>query len=124
MSGKSLEVTRYSDKDLEEFEAIIDQKITTAMSQLELYLGQIKDLGDNEDSGFKSLRESTNSVDLERLNDMARRQKKLIEHLQNAKRRIANKVYGVCRETGKLISKERLLAVPHATLSIEAKQRK
>ena len=117
-------VNRYSDEDLAMFESLINDRISKANEQLEYYKGQISELGDNEDSKFKSLGESTTSYDAERLYDLASRQRKLIQHLENAKLRIHNKVYGICRETGKLISKERLMAVPHATLSIEAKQRK
>lgn len=119
-----MEKTRYSDDELAVFEALIDKKILKAREELALYQSQISDLGDNEDSKFKNLRESTTSSDAERLYALASRQSKMIHHLENAKLRIHNKVYGVCRETGKLISKERLMAVPHATLSIKAKQRK
>jgi len=103
---------------------LIDEKLSQAQQQLKFYRDQISELGESADAKFKSLGESTTSIDTERLFDMASRQEKLIHHLGNAKLRIQNKVYGICRETGKLISKERLMAVPHATLSIEAKQRK
>ena len=116
--------TRYSDDELAVFGALIDKKIEKAREELTLYQTQIEELGDNEDSKFKNLRESTTSSDAERLYALATRQRKLIHHLENAKLRIHNKIYGICRESGKLISKERLMAVPHATLSIEAKQRK
>ena len=124
MGTNQLEITRYSDDDLKMFEALIDERIAKARGQMDFYKAQISELGDNEDAKFKNLSESTTASDAERLYDMASRQRKLIQHLENAKLRIHNKVYGVCRETGKLISKERLMAVPHATLSIEAKQRK
>ena len=124
MGTNQLEITRYSDDDLKIFEALIDERIAKARGQMDFYKAQISELGDNEDAKFKNLSESTTASDAERLYDMASRQRKLIQHLENAKLRIHNKVYGVCRETGKLISKERLMAVPHATLSIEAKQRK
>jgi len=71
----------------------------------------------------KGLDDGTGSAESDRITSMASRQQNLIQHLENAKIRIKNKVYGVCRQTGKLISKERLRAVPHATLSIEAKQK-
>ena len=122
--SKQQTVTRYSDEDLAMFEALINERIEKANEQLEYYRSQISELGDNEDNKFKSLGESTTSYETERLHDLASRQGKLIQHLENAKLRIHNKVYGICRATGKLISKERLMAVPHATLSIEAKQRK
>ena len=116
--------TRYSEKELKMFDALLDERIAKAKGQLDFYAGQIAELGENDDSKFKNLRESSTSVDTERLHDLTARQRKLIHHLENAKLRIINKVYGICRATGKLISKERLMAVPHATLSIEAKQRK
>ncbi len=124
MSSNNDNITRYSDEDLALFKSVIDEKIRIAKDQLASYQGQIAELGESADAKFKSLGESTTSMDTERLFEMASRQEKLIHHLQNADLRIKNKVYGVCRESGKLISKERLLAVPHATLSIEAKQRK
>jgi len=124
MAAKSNELIRYSDKDLAVFEELIDGKIANAEEQLESYQGQIAELSESGEAKFKSLGESTSSVDNERLFDLVTRQKKLIHHLENAKLRIKNKVYGVCRASGKLISKERLMAVPHATLSIEAKKRK
>lgn len=124
MGTKQTEVTRYSDDDLAIFEKLIDDRIEKAHGQLNFYSQQIAELGDNEDAKFKNLMQSSTSVDAERLYDMASRQRKLIHHLENAKLRIINKVYGICRDSGKLISKERLMAVPHATLSIEAKQRK
>lgn len=124
MSSNNNNITRYSDKDLALFKSVIDEKIQIAKDQLTSYQGQIAELGESADAKFKSLGESTTSMDTERLFEMASRQEKLIHHLQNADMRIKNKVYGVCRDSGKLISKERLLAVPHATLSIESKQRK
>ena len=124
MATRQRKKTKYNAKELAVFDALIDEKLSKAKEQLEYYRSQIAELGDNEDSKFKSLGESTTSLDVERLYDLASRQSKLIQHLENAKRRIQNKVYGICRATGKLISKERLMAVPHATLSIEAKQGK
>ncbi|MDH3648651.1 MAG: TraR/DksA C4-type zinc finger protein [Saprospiraceae bacterium] len=114
--------TRYSNKELKEFEALIDEKLTKAQEQLTFYLNQLAELADNPDSKVKGLDDGIGSAESERITNLAARQRKLIQHLENAKIRIKNKVYGICRETGKLISKERLKAVPHATLSIEAKQ--
>lgn len=114
--------TRYTDKELAEFEEIIDKKLEIAREQLEFYKNQLQELADNPDSKIKGLDDGISTMESERINQMAARQDKLIQHLENAKIRIKNKVYGICRETGKLISKERLRAVPHATLSIEAKQ--
>lgn len=115
--------TRYTDAELAEFEKLIDDKLAIAHEQLSFYLEQIQELSENDDSKLKGLDDGISSVETERLYTMAARQKKLIQHLDNAKLRIQNKVYGICRQTGKLISKERLKAVPHATLSIEAKQK-
>jgi len=114
--------TRYSDKELEEFDQLIDEKLIVAREQLEFYLKQLEDMAENPDNKIKGLDDGLSSLESERISSMASRQQKLIQHLENAKIRIKNKVYGICRETGKLISKERLRAVPHATLSIEAKQ--
>lgn len=114
--------TRYNDKELEEFDQLIDQKLIVAREQLEFYLKQLEDMAENPDNKIKGLDDGLSSLESERISSMASRQQKLIQHLENAKIRIKNKVYGICRETGKLISKERLRAVPHATLSIEAKQ--
>jgi RNA polymerase-binding transcription factor DksA len=115
--------TRYSDNELKEFDKLLDEKLSMAHEQLSFYMEQIQELSENDDSKLKGLDDGISSVETERLYTMAARQKKLIQHLDNAKLRIKNKVYGVCRVSGKLIAKERLMAVPHATLSIEAKQR-
>lgn len=114
--------SRYSDKELEEFDQLIDQKLIVAREQLEFYLKQLEDMAENPDNKIKGLDDGLSTLESERVSSLASRQQKLIQHLENAKIRIKNKVYGICRETGKLISKERLRAVPHATLSIEAKQ--
>ena len=122
-SERKNEKTRYSDSELEVFDKLIDDKLSKANEQLSFYMDQIQELSENDDSKLKGLDDGISSVETERLYTMAARQKKLIQHLENAKLRIKNKVYGVCRVSGKLISKERLMAVPHATLSIEAKQK-
>lgn len=118
------EKTRYSDAELEEFKALIEGKKAKAEQQLQYYLGQLSDMADNADAKIKGLDDGITTMDNEIISNMAARQKKLIQHLDNALIRIQNKVYGICRETGKLISKERLRAVPHATLSIQAKQKR
>jgi len=118
------EKTRYTEKELSEFEAIIDKKLEEAKKQLNYYLKQMSDRADNPDSKIKGLDDGIGTAESERLNSMAARSRKHVQHLENAKLRIQNKVYGICRESGKLISKQRLYAVPHATLSIEAKQRR
>lgn len=121
-SAEEPQKTRYNDKELQEFDQLIDQKLIVAREQLEFYLKQLEDMAENPDNKIKGLDDGLSSLESERISSMAARQQKLIQHLENAKIRIKNKVYGICRETGKLISKERLRAVPHATLSIEAKQ--
>lgn len=117
-----MEKSRYSDEELEEFRVLLQDKLDIAKQQLEFYLQQISELAENPDSKLKGLDDASGTVESERLYTNAARQRKHIQHLENALIRIKNKVYGVCRQTGKLISKERLRAVPHATLSIEAKQ--
>lgn len=123
MSEKA-QKTRYSEIELNEFETIIDNKLEQAREQLNFYISQLSDIADNPDSKIKGLDDGINSAENERMTTLAARIRKHIQHLENAKLRIKNKVYGICRESGKLISKERLKAVPHATLSIEAKQSK
>lgn len=118
------EKTRYSDEELAEFRELIEGKLAEARKQLEYYQKQLLELGDNPDGKIRSLEDGTGSVEREQLTQLAARQESLIHHLENALLRIENKVYGICRKTGKLISKERLRAVPHATLSIEAKQKR
>lgn len=118
------EKTRYSDEELEEFRQIIEKKLSRAKDQYEFYLGQMSEMADNSDAKIKGLDDGIGTAENERLSGLAVRQQKLIQHLENALIRIQNKVYGVCRVTGQLISKERLKAVPHATLSIEAKQKR
>jgi len=113
--------TRYSDDELKEFEIVVQEKLDKAKEQLDYYLTQLKQMADSSDAKVRGLDDGFISVEAERLSDLAARQKKLIQHLEKAKIRIHNHVYGICRVTGKLISKERLKAVPHATLSIEAK---
>ncbi len=118
-----MEKTRYSDSELEEFRILIEEKLKVSRDQLDFYLKQMADLADNPDAKIKGLDDGTGTAENERILGLAARQRKHIQHLENALLRIENKVYGICRQTGKLISKERLKAVPHATLSIEAKQK-
>ena len=124
MAKKKVEKTRYSDKELEEFKELILTKKEQALKQLDFYMAQLAETSDSGDGKNKGLEHGNNTIESERLSSMANRQRKHIQHLQNALTRIENKVFGICRETGKLISKERLRAVPHATLSIEAKQKR
>lgn len=117
------EKTRYNKKELKAFEKIINAKLEEAQAQLEFYLTSLKERGDSEEAKVKGLENGANSAETERITTLASRQKKLITHLENAKLRIMNGVYGVCRVSGVLISSERLKAVPHATLSIAAKEK-
>lgn len=114
--------TRYSDEELEEFKVLIEEKLLKAKGQLDFYLQQLSSMADNPDNKIKGFDDGTGTAENERIANMAARQKKHIQHLENALIRIQNKVYGICRVTGKLISKKRLHAVPHATLSIDAKE--
>ena len=116
----------YSAKELEEFKQIIQGKLENASNDYEILKGNISHADDHgtDDTSptFKVLEEGSEVLSKEENAQLAARQKKFIEHLENALVRIKNGTYGICRQTGKLISKERLRAVPHATLSIEAKQ--
>lgn len=115
------EIIRYSDEDLQEFRTLIEEKHAAALEQLNYYQQQLQELADGPDNKVRGLDDGTGTTETEELHNHAARQQKLLKHLKNALIRIDNKTYGICRETGKLISKQRLLAVPHATLSIEAK---
>ncbi|MDT7829070.1 TraR/DksA C4-type zinc finger protein [Pricia sp. S334] len=116
---------KYSDQDLAEFKELIEQKIAKAKSHLELLKSSYMNDGNNgtDDTSptFKAFEEGSQTMSKEANTQLAIRQEKFIRDLKNALLRIENKTYGVCRVTGKLIAKERLKLVPHATLSIEAK---
>ena len=116
---------RYSDKELEEFKAIIEEKIKKAQTDLELirssYMNSATNGTDDTSPTFKAFEEGSKVTRKEENTALAIRQEKFIRDLKNALVRIENKTYGICRVTGKLIDKRRLMAVPHATLSIEAK---
>ena len=116
---------RYSDKELAEFKKLIDEKIEKANEDLSLLKSTYMNDGDNgtDDTSptFKAFEEGSETMSEEANTQLAIRQEKFIRDLRNALIRIENKTYGVCRVTGKLIQKERLVLVPHATLSIEAK---
>ena len=120
------EKTRYSDAELEEFRAIILEKLELAKRDYDMLKSGItnSDGNDTADTSptFKVLEEGASTLSKGEAGRLAQRQVKLVQNLQAALIRIENKTYGICRETGKLIPKERLRAVPHATLSIEAKQ--
>ncbi len=116
---------RYSDADLTEFREIIQKKLDAAKKELAYLQGLItrKDEGgDMDEARYMTMEDGSVSMEREQLSQMASRQITFIDHLEKAMMRIENKTYGVCRVTGKLIDKARLRAVPHATLSIEAKQ--
>lgn len=121
-SGPSM---RYSDNDLVEFREIINKKLDAAKKELAYLQGLITrrdEGGDMDEARYMTMEDGSVSMEREQLSQMASRQITFIDHLEKAIMRIENKTYGVCRVTGKLIDKARLRAVPHATLSIEAKQ--
>jgi DnaK suppressor protein len=117
--------TRYSDADLAEFKEIILNKIYKAQADLDLiksaYMNDLNNGTDDTSPTFKAFEEGSESMSKEANSQLAIRQEKFIRDLKNALFRVENKTYGLCRVTGKLISKDRLKIVPHATMSIEAK---
>lgn len=119
------ERVRYSDADLAEFKELILQKIEKAQSDLELiksaYINDLNNGTDDTSPTFKAFEEGSETMSKEANSQLAIRQEKFLRDLRNALVRIENKTYGVCRITGQLINKERLKLVPHATMSIEAK---
>ncbi|QQS29610.1 MAG: TraR/DksA family transcriptional regulator [Sphingobacteriales bacterium] len=117
------EKTHFTDEELREFKDLILSKLEPARKDLIYLQEQVKQLTENPNSKSLGGEDSTGTVEKEYLNQMASRQLQHIRHLENALIRIENRTYGICRETGKLIPKERLRAVPHATLSIEAKNK-
>lgn len=123
---EEIERNRYSDADLAEFKAIILAKLASARDDYELLRATITHTDSNgtDDTSptFKILEEGASTLSKEECGRLAQRQLKFIQHLEAALVRIENKTYGICRETGKLIPKQRLKIVPHATLSIEAKE--
>jgi RNA polymerase-binding transcription factor DksA len=120
-----VEKTRYSDEELEEFKQIIITKLDKAKEDLKMLMEAYTLDGehgtDDTSPTFKILEEGYQVMSKEENSRLASRQQKFINNLENALLRIENKTYGICRVTGKLISKDRLKSVPHATLSIEAK---
>ena len=119
------EKTRYSDEELNEFRTLILEKLQKAKEEYDMLKATIMNSDGNDVTDtsptFKVLEEGASTLSKEEAGRLAQRQMKFIQNLQTALIRIENKTYGICRETGKLIPKERLRAVPHATLSIEAK---
>ena len=119
------EKTRYSDSELREFKDLITEKLRSSREELTALAQSLSNPnvnGTDDTAGtYKTLEDGSATLEKESINQLAARQRKFIDSLENALVRIENKTYGICRETGKLIPKERLRAVPHATLSMEAK---
>lgn len=119
--------TRYSDAELKEFKELLLDKLRIAREELNALAASLSSPnanGTDDTAGtYKTLEDGSATLEKEQINQLAARQKKFIEQLDAALVRIENKTYGVCRETGKLIPKERLRAVPHTTLSMEAKMK-
>lgn len=125
MYDQNTPTMRYSDADLNEFREIINKKLDAAKKELAYLQGLITrrdEGGDMDEARYMTMEDGSVSMEREQLSQMASRQITFIDHLEKALMRIENKTYGICRITGKLIDKARLRAVPHATLSIEAKQ--
>ncbi|CAM3718230.1 TraR/DksA C4-type zinc finger protein [Mucilaginibacter galii] len=125
MSTPQTERTRYSDSELQEFKDLILDKIRVAREELNALASSLSNpnLNGTDDTAgtYKTLEDGSATLEKESINQLAARQKKFIEQLEAALVRIETKSYGVCRVTGKLIPKERLRAVPHTTMSMEAK---
>ncbi|MBB6108221.1 MULTISPECIES: TraR/DksA family transcriptional regulator [Mucilaginibacter] len=119
------EKTRYSESDLQEFKTLILDKLRSAKEELNALATSLSSPnanGTDDTAGtYKTLEDGSATLEKEQINQLAARQKKFIDQLEAALVRIENKTYGICRETGKLIPKERLRAVPHTTLTMEAK---
>ena len=117
--------TRYSDAELQEFKSLITDKLRSSREELAALSQSLSNPnmnGTDDTAGtYKTLEDGSATLEKESINQLAARQRKFIDNLENALVRIENKTYGICRETGKLIPKERVRAVPHATLSMEAK---
>ncbi len=114
-------VVRYSDADLVVFKEVILKKIAKAKEEIDFYSDQIRNSSESE-TQFASIDDGSMTSERENMNQIVARMQKLVSHLESALVRIENKTYGICRETGKLIPKERLMVVPHATLSVEGKK--
>jgi DnaK suppressor protein len=125
--GENTEKTRYSDVELQEFKSIILEKLRIAKEELDSLTKTLSGgnaNGTDDTAGtYKTLEDGSATLEKEQTNQLAARQRKFMDNLEAALVRIENKTYGICRETGKLIQKERLKAVPHTTLSIEAKNK-
>lgn len=121
----SQEKTRYSDSELEEFKILIKEKLKEAQEDYAMLKGSLSNSDNHgtDDTGrtFNMMEDGSETLSREEVAQLGARQEKFIQNLQSALTRIENKTYGICRVTGKLIQKERLRLVPHATLSIDAK---
>jgi DnaK suppressor protein len=119
------EIARYSDADLAEFKELIIKKINKAQYDLDLiksaYMNDLNNGTDDTSPTFKAFEEGSETMSKEANSQLAIRQEKFIRDLKNALFRVENKTYGVCKVSGKLIAKERLMVVPHATMSMESK---
>jgi DnaK suppressor protein len=119
------EIARYSDADLAEFKELILNKINKAQTDLDLiksaYMNDLNNGTDDTSPTFKAFEEGSETMSKEANSQLAIRQEKFIRDLKNALFRVENKTYGVCKVSGKLIAKERLMVVPHATMSMESK---
>ena len=119
------EIARYSEADLAEFKELILKKIQKAQEDLDLiksaYMNDLNNGTDDTSPTFKAFEEGSETMSKEANSQLAIRQEKFIRDLKNALFRVENKTYGVCKVSGKLISKERLMIVPHATMSMESK---
>ncbi|MFT5724872.1 MAG: DnaK suppressor protein [Bacteroidia bacterium] len=122
---KEVEKNRYSESELQEFKVIILKKLEATTEELNLHIKSLQSSNENgtDDTGsvYKTIEDGSTTLQKESISQMAARLKKFIQNLQAALVRIENHTYGICRVTGKLISKERLTAVPHTTQSMEAK---
>lgn len=126
MMEHTLNKTRYTDTELSDFKHLIEHKLQTAREELSELLGTLNASNNNGDDSIiagKTLEDGSATYEKEHTSQLAARQKKFIEQLEAALIRIQNKTYGICRVTGKLIPPERLRAVPHTTMSMEAKLR-
>lgn len=125
LEAMSQEKTKYSDAELDEFKDLIQKKLKEAQEDYDLLKGSLSHNDDHgtDDTGrtFNMMEDGSETLSREEVAQLAARQEKFIQNLQAALVRIENKTYGICRVTGKLIQKERLMLVPHATMSIEAK---
>ena len=120
MSDTPNKTVRYSDEELQEFKNVILEKLENAKKNYDQLMGRMKT--DESDPTFKALEQGASTMSKEQAGQEAQRQMAFIKKLQGALVRIENKTYGVCRVTGKLIPKGRLMAVPHTTLSVEGKE--